>query len=528
MENATNNFGLKNNSQRPKTTINKNLKFSKNRGFSSSSNDFFPSIYRQKLFIQFNNNKNNNNSNNFSNTNYYFWDKEKLFDKCMKLQNELNFLNQQYKFQKVENKKQNQLIKKQNVILNKYNNISNYFYSPNILENEKHNIKNNNENNINYELNDKNNNKENIEIENIIDDKIKEIKKSSSNINNNLEKEKENSNKKIMKKSKSDFYNTNIKKNQIKKNQILKIKIAGETLISNLKIRCKQLTKENKEKDDLIKDMKKNMKLSNINELQKENSIYESEIQKMKNKLFEAYDKIFYYEKKESQMKLLFEQLKKKDKKINILEQENNKLVNQYESILNELQRDNDLKYKKILNQENIIKKLYVNEKNKEKNSNLNSKRELSEKEEKEIKDIINNNNNTNQDKKKEIQLNKELKIIREGKKNDNNNNNNILKRFKGIEEFYHLYIEMKKKGINSPENFFSYSINTLSENLSIDENIIIYADGIIKLLGIKTKEERSIVLDYANKFFKNIKNVNLLKEKQTYIMNEIFKEEKN
>ena len=38
-------------------------------------------------------------------SNEYFWDKEKLFDKCMKLQNEINNLNQKYKFQKVENKK---------------------------------------------------------------------------------------------------------------------------------------------------------------------------------------------------------------------------------------------------------------------------------------------------------------------------------------------------------------------------------------------------------------------------------------
>ena len=108
-----------NNSQRPKTTYNKNLKFSKQRRFSASSKNFFPSIYRQKQVIQYNNNNNNNFFKNFTNTNYYFLDKENLFDKCMKLQNELNFLNQQYKFQKVENKKQNQLIKKQNVILNK-------------------------------------------------------------------------------------------------------------------------------------------------------------------------------------------------------------------------------------------------------------------------------------------------------------------------------------------------------------------------------------------------------------------------
>jgi len=33
---------------------------------------------------------------------------------------------------------------------------------------------------------------------------------------------------------------------------------------------------------------------------------------KMKNKLFEAYDKINFYKKRENQMKLLYEQLKKR------------------------------------------------------------------------------------------------------------------------------------------------------------------------------------------------------------------------
>ncbi len=54
----------KNNFLRPKTTNYKNFQSSKQRGFSNSSKNFFPSIYRQKQVIQFNNNKNNNNFNN--------------------------------------------------------------------------------------------------------------------------------------------------------------------------------------------------------------------------------------------------------------------------------------------------------------------------------------------------------------------------------------------------------------------------------------------------------------------------------
>ena len=150
-------------------------------------------------------------------------------------------------------------------------------------------------------------------------------------------------------------------------------------------------------------------------------------------------------------------------------------------------------------------------------NTNPNSKREFSEKDEKEI---INNNKINQENNNNEILLNQELKELRESKNNDINLNEKY-------KELYHLYIEMKKKGINSPENFFSYSLNTLSDNYSNDENIIIYTDGLIKLLNIKTKEERLIILNYANEFFKNLKNINLLIEKQTFIMNKFFNDKK-
>ena len=58
-------------------------------------------------------------------------------------------------------------------------------------------------------------------------------------------------------KSQSGFYNTKNRINQNKFNQQKQIHFLGETLITNLKIRCKELSKENKDKNDLIKDMKK-------------------------------------------------------------------------------------------------------------------------------------------------------------------------------------------------------------------------------------------------------------------------------
>ena len=497
MENVNNYFSNKNTIQfqRPRTTYNKSLQLSKKRGLSAPSKNFFPNVYNKKQKFQFSNTLNQKfNQNNFFSNNEYFWDKEKLFDKCMKLQNELNNLNQQYKYQKVENIIQTKFIKNQNNLLNKFKIPINF----KLLENQNKGLtndileNNNNENNENNKFN-------------FFGDL--KIKKRSSSINNSRE-EKENSNRKILKKSQSEFYNP---KNKNKFNQNNQINFLGETLISNLKIRCKELSKENKEKDDLIKDMKKNMKLSILNELMKENSIYEKQMNKMKNKLFEAYDKLSFYEKRENQMKLLFEQLKKKDKKIHILEQENFKKINEYQNQINELQKENEIKNRKIINQENLIKKLNMS------NTNPNSKREFSEKDEKEI---INNNKINQENNNNEILLNQELKELRESKNNDINLNEKY-------KELYHLYIEMKKKGINSPENFFSYSLNTLSNNYSNDENIIIYTDGLIKLLNIKTKEERLIILNYANEFFKNLKNINLLIEKQTFIMNKFFNDKK-
>ncbi len=480
--------------QRPNSTMIKSLKYSNQRGISASSKNLFIGLYNTKQKFNFTNSINQkNNSNSFFTNNEYFWDKEKLFDKCMKLQNEINDLNEKYKFQKVENKKQSKLIKKQNILLNKFKNPINLFNNK-LFEGENQDF-----NNELFEFSH-HNKFHNFEAMN--------LKKRS---NSNISDEKENSIRKSLMKTQSEFYLTQNIINEDKMNQH-QINFLGETLISNLKIRCKELSKEKKEKDDLIKDMKKNMKLSNLNELQKENSIYEKEMNKIKDKLFEAYDKIKFYEKKENHLKLLFEQLKKKDKKINILEQENIQIMNNFQNQIFELRKENELKNRKILNQNNLIKKLSM--------SNIsNSKREsFLEKDENEIKEITNMNEKIN-----EILLHEELIELRENK----NNNINFNLKYKGIEEFYHLYIEMKKKGIHTPQNFFSYCLNTLSENYSIDENIIIYADGLIKLLNIKTKEERSIILDYANLFFKNLKNLNSLKEKQTLIMNQLFDEQK-
>ena len=219
-------FLNKNNAQyqRPNSTMIKSLKYSNQRGISASSKNLFINLYNTKQKFNFTNNINQkNNSNSFFTNNEYFWDKEKLFDKCMKLQNEINNLNEKYKFQKVENKKQSKLIKKQNILLNKFKNPINLFNNK-LFEGENQDF-----NNEIFEFSHHNKFHNFEEIN---------LKKRS---NSNISEEKENSNRKSLMKTQSEFYLTQNIINEDKMNQQNQINFLGETLISNLKIRCKEL-----------------------------------------------------------------------------------------------------------------------------------------------------------------------------------------------------------------------------------------------------------------------------------------------
>ena len=85
------------------------------------------------------------------------------------------------------------------------------------------------------------------------------------------------------------------KEKYVRENGILKV--ANETLISNLKLHMKKLEQENEQKDAKILELKKNLKCSRYTELLKENEILNKEMEKLKNKLKHAYALINNYKK---------------------------------------------------------------------------------------------------------------------------------------------------------------------------------------------------------------------------------------
>ena len=98
------------------------------------------------------------------------------------------------------------------------------------------------------------------------------------------------------------------------------LKVANETLISNLKLRMKKLEHEIADKDAKISELKKNLKCSRYTELLKENEVLNSEMEKLKNKIKNAFALINEYKKQISELNLEIEKLKLEIK----LQKENN------------------------------------------------------------------------------------------------------------------------------------------------------------------------------------------------------------
>ena len=298
-----------------------------------------------------------------SNKSNKYFDKEKLYQKMVKLQISLNNINMKYHKQKMENDKQAKEIERQNKFLNSINsqNMRNWdlLESQNLLRNE------NNEDNI-QSKNDNLMNKLIRESESysdldftLLDDKRFNLK----SVSNNNKTFSENSLKKLyeelyqeckyrdkllikMEKDKEKFTH---------ENGILKV--ANETLISNLKLHMKKLENENAQKDAKITELKKNLKCSRYTELLKENEILNTEMEKLKNKLKNALTLISEYKKQEEEIKKLYEVIKKKDFKIKALELELTTLANNSDETTKKLQNEINTKDKLLKRQERDIKK---------------------------------------------------------------------------------------------------------------------------------------------------------------------------
>ena len=140
------------------------------------------------------------------------------------------------------------------------------------------------------------------------------------------------------------------------------LKLLSLPLIKNLKMRCKQLTKENKDLDNKIKENKKDFSYSKVVELEREKQIYSDEMDFIKSQLDEALEKIKNYEEKDTNIKKLMEDSKKQDKKITVLIKVNDRNMGQSEKRIKELERLLDERAKKIkrLKKDLNIKEEYI------------------------------------------------------------------------------------------------------------------------------------------------------------------------
>lgn len=472
---------------------------------SNSNYQLFPLSNRNKKEKNYKNN--NKNSDLYFNKNivtYYqkkkqrnkfskiYFQKEDLLDKILKLKSSMNNLSKKYIKQKLENEYQAKEIKKQNTLLNEINiknnsnsnsniedaNIlSHSFISPN--KNESNIINNysnyNNSNNdseiisfLKYSDRKNLNNEENNEL-------IKNLSgfKTSKNLtekNNNIA----NSNSRITFNNLKNLYNSMNKYNSQKENEINillsennKLKTNNEALISNLKIYCNELKKSNEEKNEVIIELKKNMKYTNYIEVLREKEVYEKEILKYKAKLKNAFKNIIKCKKFENENQKLLDILKQKDIKIKILE-------NKLEKLSTNINK-NELNFEKIIHQKD-----------------------------KEIKEL------------KEIKLNNRCITENQISSNDMNELSNQI-------NFYQLYIEMKKKGINSSAYYTNNILNKLEEINPLSKNKIIFMDSIINLFDIKDINNKYLILDFANREFNAHKSLKDIKNKHIEKLNELF-----
>jgi hypothetical protein len=227
-------------------------------------------------------NKNNNNNNKAPS-----WENEKLFEKTIKLQNELNNLNQKYYLIKIENEHQKDEILRHKKVLDEYNIDK---------EEEKKNI-----------------------FRQITFNRTLKTKKSKTKNENNDDS-----------------------------NKTKKYKMKNETLINNLKNHCNLLSKNNKELDEKILNLKRNKKNSQVNEFLIEKQIYEEEIIRMKKNLEIANNKIENYKNGlEKDYNNLLIDKKKKDRKIIVLKNEikrSNEIGNdKKKELLNEIEKRNKI-----------------------------------------------------------------------------------------------------------------------------------------------------------------------------------------
>lgn len=442
-----------------------------------------------------------------------YYEKEQLFERCLKLQSALNSLNLKNNKLKVENGKQSKEIEKQNKLLNMIN-VKNLkekrsFSKPNINLYSLNKYKNSNLF-LNLDEQEEEDKKNLIKQEyeakydiqsNDNSDKMSETNKKDIN---KYYKEKYKLPKDISYDNLKSLYNSlfnkfgqtvnNLnyleKENAQLKKEIDQIKISNETLLSNLKMQCIYLEKENEAKKNEIEALKKSAKYSKFNELLNEKNIYEKEMKRMKSKLNDSLSKINSYKKLEEEMKTIYDLIKKKDFKIKILERQLTIFSNNSDETVQKLEEELIFKDKIIKKQEREIKF-----------RNLNDNYYLILEKEKEKDEKLSQISGT--------QSNLNLKSFQQINK-------------KHI-ELYQLYFEMKQKGINSPKYYINNVLKKLENSNSISDNKLLFIDSLLNLFNIEDMETKYLFINLANKEFANNKVLSNIKTNQIAILEALF-----
>ena len=453
-------------------------------------------LYLNKKNFSFKKNLNKKGNN--------YFDKEKLYQNMMKLQVSLNNMNLKYHKQKMENDKQAKEIERQNKFLNLIN--SHNMKNMDLLE--SYNFKN--ANNSNLENNDESRQDNNYGSKNndLMKNVIKENENSMENDLIQLDDKKYNlSNynndicKKALKKLYEDLYQEckyrdklliKLEKDKEKyttENGVLKV--ANETLISNLKLHMKKLEQENDQKDAKIKELKKNIKCSRYTELFKENEVLNTEMEKLKNKIKNALALINEYKKQEEEIKKLYEVIKKKDFKIKALELELTTLANNSDETTKKLQNEINMKDKLLKKQDRDLKKSAFEKYSLKHGFNYSDR-------------YSSKDDDANKTKKKEIDV------------------NDIYKRHP---ELYLLYIEMKHKGIYNSKKFLNEVLKKIKDTITIEEAKIKYISLMLGYFNISDDDEKSkqIIVNLANKEFTINRSIYEIKKKQSNILDTLF-----
>ena len=275
------------------------------------------------------------------------------------------------------------------------------------------------------------------------------------------------------------------------------LKVANETLISNLKLHMKKLENENAQKDAKITELKKNLKCSRYTELLKENEILNTEMEKLKNKLKNALTLISEYKKQEEEIKKLYEVIKKKDFKIKALEIELTTLANNLDETTKKLQNEINTKDKLLKRQERDIKKsafeLYASKQGFNYTDTYSSDGGAKNK----------------KAKKKDMDL------------------NSIYKKYP---ELYLLFIEMKHKDITNSKNFGNEVLKNIKDTMNLEEAKIKYISLLLGYFSISDDDENSkqIIVNLANKEFISNRSIFEIKKKQLNILDSLFNKEIN